>query len=230
MSDSDDIIKKLEKISSNCVLSLNSIKSIYNKYYSNKELNINKKEIIDDITSISDNLIECQKFCEPILKNYLVIPEKSQFDLPILLASELDSNINYKEKKILDKYPYKKNDDYMDVEYNDKKNINDIKKNINLLSENLIKYINQNKNFKKFNSDDNKNNNNNNKYFIYNEESRKNEYEFYNKKYLQSLNNSEKTEEKMKKCEKCYSIIIGNIPKTCPYCLKKRFKNLREKL
>ena len=228
MSDSDDIIKKLEKIHSNCVLSLNSVKSIYNKFFFNVNNNVNKNEIIDDLTSISDNLIECQKFCEPILKNYLVIPKNPNFDLPILLTSELDSNINYKEKKILEKYSYKKNDNSMDVEYNDKKNINDIKKNINLLSENLIKFINQNKNYKKFNSDDNKNNNNNNNYFIYNKES--NEYEYYNKKYLQSLNNNEKTDEKMKKCEKCYCIILGNIPKTCPNCLKLRFKNLREKL
>ena len=158
MSDSDDVIKKLEKIQSNCVLSLNSIRNIYNKYYLNFDLEIKKNEIIDDLISISDNLIESQKFCEPILKNYLVIPKNPNFDLPILLTSELDSNINYKEKKILEKYSYKKNEDSMDIENN--KNFNDIKKNINLLSETLIKFINKNKNFKKFNSDENKINNN----------------------------------------------------------------------
>ena len=93
MSDSDDVIKKLEKIQSNCVLSLNSIRNIYNKYYLNFDLEIKKNEIIDDLISISDNLIESQKFCEPILKNYLVIPKNPNFDLPILLTSELDSNI-----------------------------------------------------------------------------------------------------------------------------------------
>ena len=172
MSDSDDVIKKLEKIQSNCVLSLNSIRNIYNKYYLNFDLEIKKNEIIDDLISISDNLIESQKFCEPILKNYLVIPKNPNFDLPILLTSELDSNINYKEKKILEKYSYKKNEDSMDIENN--KNFNDIKKNINLLSENLIKFINQNKNFKKFNSDENKiNNNNNNKFNNYKERFKK---------------------------------------------------------
>ena len=171
MSDSDDVIKKLEKIQSNCVLSLNSIRNIYNKYYLNFDLEIKKNEIIDDLISISDNLIESQKFCEPILKNYLVIPKNPNFDLPILLTSELDSNINYKEKKILEKYSYKQNDDTMDIENN--KSFNDIKKNINLLSENLIKFINENKNFKKFNSEENKinnnNNNNNDKYKNYKE-------------------------------------------------------------
>ena len=173
MSDSDDIIKKLEKIQSNCKLSLDSIRNIKNKCYfnSNFDLKINKNEIIDDLISISDNLIESQKFCEPILKNYLVIPKNPNFDLPILLTSELDSNINYKEKKILEKYSYKKNEDSMDIENN--KNFNDIKKNINLLSENLIKFINENKNFKKFNSEENKinnnNNNNNDKYKNYKE-------------------------------------------------------------
>jgi hypothetical protein len=169
MSDSDDVIKKLEKIQSNCVLSLNSIRNIYNKYYLNFDLEIKKNEIIDDLISISDNLIESQKFCEPILKNYLVIPKNPNFDLPILLTSELDSNINYKEKKILEKYSYKQNDDSMDIENN--KSFNDIKKNINLLSENLIKFINENKNFKKFNSEENKinNNNNNDKYKNYKE-------------------------------------------------------------
>ena len=172
MSDSDDVIKKLEKIQSNCVLSLNSIRNIYNKYYLNFDLEIKKNEIIDDLISISDNLIESQKFCEPSLKNYLVIPKNPNFDLPILLTSELDSNINYKEKKILEKYSYKKNEDSMDIENN--KNFNDIKKNINLLSENLIKFINQNKNFKKFNSDENKiNNNNNNKFNNYKERFKK---------------------------------------------------------
>ena len=174
MSDSDDVIKKLEKIQSNCVLSLNSIRNIYNKYYLNFDLEIKKNEIIDDLISISDNLIESQKFCEPILKNYLVIPQNPNFDLPILLTSELDSNINYKEKKILEKYSYKKNEDSMDIENN--KNFNEIKKNINLLSENLIKFINQNKNFKKFNSDENKinnNNNNNNKFNNYKERFKK---------------------------------------------------------
>ena len=175
MSDCDDVIKKLEKIQSNCVLSLNSIRNIYNKYYLNFDLEIKKNEIIDDLISISDNLIESQKFCEPILKNYLVIPKNPNFDLPILLTSELDSNINYKEKKILEKYSYKKNEDSMEIENN--KNFNDIKKNINLLSENLIKFINQNKNFKKFNSDENKinnnNNNNNNKFNNYKERFKK---------------------------------------------------------
>ena len=172
MSDSDDVIKKLEKIQSNCVLSLNSIRNIYNKYYLNFDLEIKKNEIIDDLISISDNLIESQKFCEPILKNYLVIPKNPNFDLPILLTSELDSNINYKEKKILEKYSYKKNEDSMDIENN--KNFNDIKKNINLLSETLIKFINKNKNFKKFNSDENKiNNNNNNKFNNYKERFKK---------------------------------------------------------
>ena len=57
----------------------------------------------------------------------------------------------------------------MDIENN--KSFNDIKKNINLLSENLIKFINENKNFKKFNSEENKinNNNNNDKYKNYKE-------------------------------------------------------------
>ena len=172
MPDSDVVIKKLEKIQSNCVLSLNSIRNIYNKYYLNFDLEIKKNEIIDDLISISDNLIESQKFCEPILKNYLVIPKNPNFDLPILLTSELDSNINYKEKKILEKYSYKKNEDSMDIENN--KNFNEIKKNINLLSENLIKFINQNKNFKKFKSNENKiNNNNNNKFNNYKERFKK---------------------------------------------------------
>ena len=35
MSDSDDVIKKLEKIQSNCVLSLNNIRNIYNIYFLN---------------------------------------------------------------------------------------------------------------------------------------------------------------------------------------------------
>lgn len=149
--ENEEILVKLERVRDVCLNTQDKIVTIFNKHFTDMELELPKQDIIEDLNYISHNLSTAMKYCDPIFKHYIVLPSSTIEDnLPNLLMSMKNDSLSKYEHNLLGESEYNNYDDdnVMEIDMgkeNESKARSNISKVSKALGDKLKEYMKKSK-------------------------------------------------------------------------------------